>query len=85
MGMRVLTWNIRGIRRSEKKKAVRGVIRRNQPKIVFIQEKKLENMGGDDIKKLWNSDGIEFAFSPTVCSARGLLCMWDSEYFQVSD
>ncbi|GMI72472.1 hypothetical protein HRI_000916500 [Hibiscus trionum] len=85
MKLSILSWNIRGVRRKEKIRAVRKVIKKNKPKIIFLQETKLESISAKLVKAIWNDGVVKSAFSPALGSAGGLLCLWDSNFFHVTD
>ncbi|KAK8600711.1 hypothetical protein V6N12_050562 [Hibiscus sabdariffa] len=49
--------------------AVKGIIQKCKPKLVFIQETKLGEFRGNSVRKLWNQPNIEFACSPALGSS----------------
>lgn len=42
--MKVISWNVRGLGLRLKRRAIRGVLRRNRADIIFIQESKREKL-----------------------------------------
>ncbi|GMI96143.1 hypothetical protein HRI_003283600 [Hibiscus trionum] len=80
----ILSWNIRGIRKREKIRAVNQLISSQHPKVILLQETKLEVINGKLVKRLWNLDRAQFSFSPFFGSAGGLLSIWDPDWIQVS-
>ncbi|GJV91534.1 RNA-directed DNA polymerase, eukaryota, partial [Tanacetum coccineum] len=44
-------------------------------------ETKLENIGLFTVKTLWGNFSFDFAFSPSVGSSGGILCVWDPRVF----
>ncbi|GMJ12289.1 hypothetical protein HRI_004898100 [Hibiscus trionum] len=85
MEVDILTWNIRGFRRREKRRALKIMLHKFNPSIVFIQEMKVEKISEIEIKRLWHKSNLEFAFSPARGSAGGLLSIWNSELIQVTN
>ncbi|KAL4302917.1 hypothetical protein GQ457_10G009840 [Hibiscus cannabinus] len=85
MDLKIISWNIRGIIRKEKRRAVNGLFQKFRPNFVLIQETKLEVFSVFEIRRLWSSSVLDYALSPSIGSASGLLSMWDTGYFQVDD
>ncbi|GMI75114.1 hypothetical protein HRI_001180700 [Hibiscus trionum] len=81
----VLSWNIRGVRRREKKKAIRDSCRRCKANFLFLQETKVESIQLADVRKIWPRNNSDFAVSPACGSAGGLLSIWDKEFFTASE
>ncbi|GMI79661.1 hypothetical protein HRI_001635400 [Hibiscus trionum] len=81
----ICSWNIRGIRKLEKKRALKQCILKNKPKMLFVQETKVEELSKGEVKNLWHGTQFEFSLSPAVRSAGGLLSVWDSNWINVSD
>ncbi|KAL4304595.1 hypothetical protein GQ457_10G009920 [Hibiscus cannabinus] len=46
---------------------------------------KLEVFSVFEIRRLWSSSVLDYALSPSIGSAGGLLSMWDTDYFQVDE
>ena len=46
MSFKIILWNVRGLGRSEKRFAIKRMVRELKPGIVFIQESKLESISG---------------------------------------
>jgi exonuclease III len=79
--MIVLSWNVRGLNSGPRQKAVRELIRRQSPDVVFLQETKLsvENMQGL-ISKLWrNGDSQSIGAHG---ASGGLVCLWNPRRVQ---
>ncbi|GMJ16046.1 hypothetical protein HRI_005273800 [Hibiscus trionum] len=85
MDLSLITWNVRGLRRKEKKKAIRDLSRRYKTKMIFVQETKMETIQRREVKRLWGSDSFNYEFAAANGSAGGLLCIWDDSVFTVSD
>ncbi|GMJ07987.1 hypothetical protein HRI_004467900 [Hibiscus trionum] len=85
MDLSILSWNIRGVRRSEKRRALKSLICKVRPCIVFLQECKLEKISDFEIRKLWGCANMEFEYAPAVGSSGGILCMWNPNILHVSE
>ncbi|GMJ09606.1 hypothetical protein HRI_004629800 [Hibiscus trionum] len=78
----LITWNIRGLCRWEKKVVVRKLVTRTKSKIVFLQETKLRSVEVKTISQLCGRRcNFEFKFSASVGAAGGLISCWDSSFF----
>ncbi|GMI77812.1 hypothetical protein HRI_001450500 [Hibiscus trionum] len=77
-----LTWNVRGLGRPEKLRAVAKTISRNKASIVFIQESKLQSMKSQQMNRLKGAR-FEMAYSPSSGTAVGLISIWDPKIFQL--
>ncbi|GMJ12398.1 hypothetical protein HRI_004909000 [Hibiscus trionum] len=53
--------------------------------MVFIQESKVEQISDFDIMKLWPLHKVEYSCAPASGSAGGLISIWNSEVFSVSE
>ncbi|KAL4387555.1 hypothetical protein GQ457_09G021080 [Hibiscus cannabinus] len=85
MNFSIITWNIRGLGRGEKVRAVRRVLTKQKPNFLFLPETKLLCFKSSVLHKLWYKPGFVHCFSPSKGSAGGLLCMWDGDWFIAED
>ncbi|KAK3200448.1 hypothetical protein Dsin_023863 [Dipteronia sinensis] len=79
----MLSWNIRGLGRVDKRRAVRNLVFSIKPIVLFIQETKLKQFDSRVVKSLGGtllSKGIRV---DAVGSARGLLTLWNEKFFEV--
>ncbi|GMI77699.1 hypothetical protein HRI_001439200 [Hibiscus trionum] len=76
MDLSIISWNIRGIRRLEKKKAIRDLCRRSKILMAFLQETKVECFERSDLRKIWANENAEMVLSSASGSAGGLLTFW---------
>ena len=79
---KILFWNIRGINAQEKWDALRWKIIESACQISCIQETKRENFDIFYIKKFCPRNFDQFAFSPSVGAAGGLLTAWKNSVFE---
>ncbi|GJZ56571.1 RNA-directed DNA polymerase, eukaryota [Tanacetum coccineum] len=66
---------------SAKKCWIQEINRKHKVNFVTIQETKMEDIGLFTVKALWGSFSYDFAFSPSVGSSGGILCVWDPNMF----
>lgn len=79
--MIIISWNMRGLNARIKKTSLRKLINRHDPQFIFIQETKIETIESSLIKSVWNTNNIEWLFSPSIGNSGGILSMWKSDYF----
>ncbi|GMJ12619.1 hypothetical protein HRI_004931100 [Hibiscus trionum] len=80
----IITWNIRGLGRAEKIRAVRTLFVRKKLKLLFIQETKVVDFSFSMFRRLGINQNFEKVFTPSIGSAGGLLSVWDSDFLKVS-
>ncbi|KAK3194729.1 hypothetical protein Dsin_026039 [Dipteronia sinensis] len=76
-----LTWNIRGLGGMEKKKAIKHLVNKHRPTILFIQESKLSSFDSKVISSLggsWLNRGLGV---DAIGRAGGLITMWNDSLF----
>ncbi|KAH7862633.1 hypothetical protein Vadar_007453 [Vaccinium darrowii] len=61
--MKLISWNIRGLGSSVKKRFVSKSVRDRNPEVLMIQEMKVESLEEGIIKKMWGNPDVEFAES----------------------
>lgn len=82
--MKILSWNIRGSRSSEKR-AIKEVICKISPDIVVLQETKSKNVDRRFVGSIWRSRFKEWLVLPSVGMAGGLLILWDVRRIKVRE
>ncbi|XP_028099375.1 uncharacterized protein LOC114298914 [Camellia sinensis] len=82
--MKLLSWNIRGLGKPEKKGRIKGLLKDKHVDIVFFQETKKAVDSENAARKLWGCRNMEFMSVDPVGSVGGLLCIWDPSVFQLS-
>lgn len=80
--MQIITWNIRGLGSSVKKRFLSKLIKRRKPSMVCVQETKLEFLDRIAVLKLWGNSDVDFACSSAVGASGGLLTIWCKEFFR---
>ncbi|GMJ07534.1 hypothetical protein HRI_004422600 [Hibiscus trionum] len=79
----VLTWNVRGLGKAEKFRAVSQGIFKSKAKIIFVQETKLVTINTRLSKRLMGKNFNELAFAPSSGASGGLFTMWNSDFLKV--
>ncbi|XP_028124401.1 uncharacterized protein LOC114321436 [Camellia sinensis] len=82
--MKLLSWNIRGLGKLEKKARIKCLLKDRLIDIVFFQETKKTVVSKNAVRGLWGSKNMEFMSVDPDGSAGGLLCIWDPAVFQLS-
>lgn len=80
--MRIISWNIRGMGNTVKKRFLCKLIKERGPDIVMVQESKIERFEKSVIQRLWGNADVEFAESGSDGSSGGILTMWKANVFK---
>lgn len=80
--MQIISWNIRGLGSSVKKRFLFKFIKKRKPDVVFVQETKLESIDVFAIQKIWGRGNFDFAYSSAVGASGGLLAIWNKDFFK---
>jgi exonuclease III len=81
--MKIISWNIRGLGRLDKRKEVRKLVGEKNPLIVCLQETKLQVCNDFLCSSLWGTTSFGFSFRPSSGASGGLLTMWDTSEVEV--
>lgn len=74
--MSVISWNIRGLTARPKRSSLRKLIGAHDPLFVFIQETKMTEINGKTIRSCWQSNEVDWVYSPSCGNSGGLLSLW---------
>lgn len=80
-----LTWNVRGLGKAEKRRAVKDLLKKAQPEVVLLQETKLNHTREKTMRNFASAMQYEMEFVPAVGSAGGLLTLWKSSAITVEE
>ncbi|XP_028060848.1 uncharacterized protein LOC114264432 [Camellia sinensis] len=83
--MKVLSWNVRGLGKPEKRRRIRNLLKAKGVDMVFIQETKKSSIDERFVRSLWAEDELGYMEVDAVGSAGGLLCLWKPHVFQVKN
>lgn len=81
--MLALSWNVIGLGAKVKRSSLRNLIKKHSPKIVFVQETKMEEIPNKLLLSIWKDPKLKWAFSPSSGSSGGLISLWQSDFFQM--
>ncbi|KAG5539950.1 hypothetical protein RHGRI_020247 [Rhododendron griersonianum] len=59
--MKIISWNIRGLGSSTKKRFVSKLIKDRYPDILFLQETKIERFEMSVVHRMWGTADVEYA------------------------
>lgn len=79
--MKILSWNVRGLGRSCKRKKIKELVRERGVDMVMLQETKRSEMSEQFVKSLWPWDYFNFLLVDAIGSTGGLFCIWKPEVF----
>ncbi|GMI84708.1 hypothetical protein HRI_002140100 [Hibiscus trionum] len=83
MNSLLICWNVRGLGKPEKVRAVTKVVKSKKAKMAFLQESKMSLFAPSLIKRLKGRLFSECVFSPSVGASGGLISLWDGNFFRV--
>jgi exonuclease III len=76
--MKIVSWNVRGLDRLDKRKEVCKLVREKNPHIVCLQETKLQVCDDFLCSSAWGSSPLGYSYRPSVGASGGLLTLWDT-------
>ncbi|XVF73357.1 hypothetical protein PTKIN_Ptkin12aG0195100 [Pterospermum kingtungense] len=83
LSMKVASWNIRGLGRVEKMRAVRRFLVREKFDFIAIQETKLKEVSPRIHRWLWGNEPISFEVMASDGNSSGLISAWRNDFFSV--
>ncbi|XP_028107655.1 uncharacterized protein LOC114306583 [Camellia sinensis] len=83
--MKMLSWNIRGVEKPEKKRQIKKLLFDRKINMVLLQETKLSSISEVEVRRLWHRDRFEYMSVEAEGRAGGLLCIWNPEVFYLSE
>ncbi|KAF5934424.1 hypothetical protein HYC85_030595 [Camellia sinensis] len=83
--MILLSWNIRGLRRPEKRSKIKSIVRVRKVDVLLIQETKRSSVDENFAKSLWPWEELEYMEVGADGSAGGLLCLWNPQIFELKE
>ncbi|GMI94995.1 hypothetical protein HRI_003168800 [Hibiscus trionum] len=79
----VLSWNVRGVGKFEKKVAIRKLVGLKKPSVIFLQETKLRNADVSIVSVLCGRQtSFKDALRPSNGLSRGLITLWEEGFFK---
>ncbi|KAL8497360.1 hypothetical protein ACS0TY_020881 [Phlomoides rotata] len=80
--MKVLSYNVRGAGRREKRREVREMIAKLKVDICCLQETKMEEVNMKICKSIWGNSNFDWSWHSAVGNSGGILTIWNREVFQ---
>lgn len=77
--MKIISWNIRWLASSVKKRFVSKHIRDRSPNVLLLHETKIERFEMYVVQKMWGSSDVAYAESGSVGLSGGLLTVWNPD------
>ncbi|GMI80362.1 hypothetical protein HRI_001705500 [Hibiscus trionum] len=81
MDLKIISWNIRGLGRRKKARAIRNMVNERKPQFLFVQETKLSSFPQAVLRSMGCDRRFEFCWAPAEGSADGLISLWDPNAF----
>jgi len=81
--MKVISYNVRGLRGFEKRAEVRRFTQDKNPFVVCLQESKLHAIDDFLVKSLWGNSQCGYSYQASVGASGGLITLWDSSVVEV--
>ncbi|XP_028098166.1 uncharacterized protein LOC114297885 [Camellia sinensis] len=83
--MKILSWNVRGLGRVEKRRRIKEVLKEKKVDMAMLQETKKSEVDDIFVRSLWPNESMEFMGVDAEDSAGALLCIWKPEVFALKD
>ncbi|KAF8408937.1 hypothetical protein HHK36_005007 [Tetracentron sinense] len=80
--MRIVSWNVRGLGRGERRLDVRVLLWKLKPDLIALQETKLEEMNDRVVSEMWDNRQANWEFVASMGASGGQLVMWDSLVYE---
>lgn len=80
--MILISYNIRGLGKREKRRDVRDLIKKVRADVCCLQESKLEQVNNRVARSIWGSQNFDWEFSPSEGNSGGIITIWNSSVFQ---
>ncbi|XP_028062050.1 uncharacterized protein LOC114265429 [Camellia sinensis] len=80
---RILSWNVRGLGRVDKRRRVKEFLRLKNVDMVLLQETKRSNIDDSVVRSPWPSDSVEYMEVDAEGSAGGIQCIWNPMTFSL--
>ncbi|XP_059623067.1 uncharacterized protein LOC132266231 [Cornus florida] len=80
MKIQIITWNVRGLNDSDKRRVVKAAIRKWNAYVICLQETKLASITDEVVKSLWGGRFVEWETLNASGTSGGILIMWDRRW-----
>lgn len=83
--MIVVSWNIRGLGKPEKRAAVRKLVKKQRICVLFLQETKISKDITHIIQDTWGSQSCGWEWVSSEWESGGLITIWNNNLLKVED
>jgi len=84
LGMKIATWNIRGLGSDEKKWTMKKLIKDENIDLLGLVETKHADISLWSMQKLWGNQNVDWVHSPAENGSGRVLVSWHKESFEVA-
>ncbi|XP_068497930.1 uncharacterized protein [Phaseolus vulgaris] len=83
--MRIITLNVRGFGSPVKWRYIKELIRKEDVKMLCLQEVRLSNFSLNNCCQLWGDNDIDYIYSNPTNGSGGILTIWHNKFFKRSN
>ena len=77
--MKIISWNVRGLGSSNKRRVIKDFLRSENPDVVMIQETKKEKCDRRFVSSVWMVRNKDWVVLPACGASGGILFIWGSK------
>ena len=85
MKLRILSWNVRGVNDSAKRKVIKAMIRSQRVDMFCLQETKIQSMTEGLVRSLGTGRFLNWGTVDAQGSAGGILICWDKRTLELME
>ena len=85
MKLKVLSWNVKGVNDSSKRKTIKSFIRNQSMDLLCIQETKIQPMSEGVVRSLGSGRFLDWRALDAEEAAGGILICWDKRSLDILD
>ncbi|RVX11941.1 hypothetical protein CK203_009552 [Vitis vinifera] len=85
MKLKIISWNVRGVNDSSKRKIIKNYIRNQRVDLMCIQETKIQEMSEGIVRSLGTGRFIDWRALNAEGAAGGILICWDKRVLDILD
>lgn len=85
MGIKILSWNMRGSNVVDKLHTLQRLVRKHKPLIVGLQETKRSLVTVSIARSLWGNGAHDWSFVPSEGQSGGIILLWDVDALTVHE
>ncbi|GKV34792.1 hypothetical protein SLEP1_g43134 [Rubroshorea leprosula] len=81
LAMKFISFNVRGLGGTVKRRELGNLVRAEKPDFLFVQETKLQEIDEGLCQRLWYLDEFGWSMKSSIGASGGLLCVWNMSIF----